>query len=584
MSSINAPQQWDAVHMASSAQSSMVGFDDQCYSLQRAPGFPAGIWMCDATAHQSPYPMQSSIGGRSVSGACAPGPMATPFQCFTPASFSSINFVPQAYGEDVANGLSVHTSPCQPTFNLMSSAYPQDLGFTANTCPSFSSEEMRRPFFLDLADHLNLENCKQSTSMGAEASASGLCTPEITPRHHAFEVMPKLETISTCMMPEIVSKLANAEAGEEDGAGAELGKHSVVDAFSECDSSDDEKDNVCWDFDIHSALLIRAQRDANSYASSETSTAVSCSRSSHRRRGRRAAKGKVRSTMAILETPPIEEVLVTEAMKVELIQQLEMGGEPMFTAVSNILGSALRMSLEPFGCRVIQSALDVAGMAEKEAIAAELQNNVRLVTTSPHANFVIQKVIEVLPVSSTTFVAEELLDIAADVAQHRFGCRVLSRLVEHHLCGDTASPATNALIDELLLETDLVIRHNFARHVLELVLEHGSEAHKHSIAETIQANVFYYAKNRCASYVLEKALGLCSGQDVGIIVSALFADPKQFLALALHECGMHVVRAAIRSSSKHAQMARDMLLEDVQHIKSSKYGKRLLDEIGHVEC
>merc|ERR1712194_895242 len=237
------------------------------------------------------------------------------------------------------------------------------------------------------------------------------------------------------------------------------------------------------------------------------------------------------------------------------------------------------ISLEPFGCRVIQSALDVASMPEKEALASELRNHVRLLTTSPHANFVIQKVIEVLPVTSTNFVAEELVTIAADVAQHRFGCRVLSRLVEHHLCGDAASPSTSKLIDEVLLETDQLIRHNFARHVLELILEQGSEAHKHSIAMTICNNALYYAKNRCASYVLEKALSLCTMSDAHAISSALLTDSRQLLALAEHECGMHVVRAIIRSNTDSAQRAKDLLLKNVQRMNSSKYGKRLLEEV-----
>merc|ERR1711865_1182292 len=248
------------------------------------------------------------------------------------------------------------------------------------------------------------------------------------------------------------------------------------------------------------------------------------------------------------------------------------GGESMHRAVSSLHGSVLKMSLEPFGCRVIQLALDVASMAEKEALASELHNHVCLVTSSPHANFVIQKVIEVLPASSTNFVAEELVSKAVDLAQHRFGCRVLSRMVEHHLCGITASPSTNKLIDELLLETDQLIRHNFARHVLELILEHGSESHKHSIAKTIQNNIFYYAKNRCASYVLEKALSLCSASDAHTLISAILADPKEFRALAAHECGTHVVRAAMRSNTEDAQKARDLLLEDAQQVKASKYG------------
>jgi len=476
-----------------------------------------------------------------------------------------------------------HPAPACTSFNYEESIPSSVPGFSEFSQPVVAAA----PLVLDLAGrlNLNLEGCQQAPSTGTEAwtpSASGLCTPEITPRYYAPEATPKPQTRPGNMVQEIAPKLADTVDRSEHYASAELVKGRVVDEFSECGSSDDEKDHVCWDFDIHAALLIRAQRDSNSYASSETSTAVSLTPASRRRRGRRVAKGKARSTMAILESPPIEEVLVTEQRKAELIQQLELGGESMHKAVSSILGSVLRMSLEPFGCRVIQSALEVASMAEKEALAAELHDHVRLVTTSPHANFVIQKVIEVLPVSSTHFVAEELATIAVDVAQHRFGCRVLSRLVEHHLSGDAASPSTNKLVEELLLGTDQLIRHNFARHVLELILEHGSDTHKHSIAKTIQNNIFYYAKNRCASYVLEKALTLCSISDACTIVSALLVDPKEFFALAVHECGTHVVRAVLRSNTEEVAKARDLLLKDTQQMKSSKYGKRLLDEVGQM--
>merc|ERR1711977_211075 len=116
-----------------------------------------------------------------------------------------------------------------------------------------------------------------------------------------------------------------------------------------------------------------------------------------------------------------------------------------------------------------------------DCIVAELYGHVRLAISSPHANFVIQRVIEVLPINSASFVAEELATFAAEVARHRFGCRVLSRLVEHHLCGNGTAPSTNVLIDEVLRETDQLIHHNFARHVLELILEHGTKVQKHKI-------------------------------------------------------------------------------------------------------
>jgi len=250
----------------------------------------------------------------------------------------------------------------------------------------------------------------------------------------------------------------------------------------------------------------------------------------------------------------------------------------MRSALSSIRGSVFRMTMEPCGCRVVQLALDVASMAEKEVLVDELRGKVLKAVASPHANFVIQKVIEVLPVSSASFVAEELATFAAEVARHRFGCRVFSRLVEHHLCSSSASLPTNRLVDELLLQTDQLIRHNFARHVLELILEHGSEANKHSIAKTVRTNLFDYAKHRSASYVVEKALGVCGTQDTWAIASDLLSDPQRFLVLTAHECGIHVVRAAMRSHRECALKAKELLLADVDRVTSSKYGKCLIVE------
>jgi len=327
------------------------------------------------------------------------------------------------------------------------------------------------------------------------------------------------------------------------------------------------------------------QWDTRGYASSDASTAVS--RSARRRRGRRVAKAKADGTsvtdtgMLILESGAADpdRLSVSEETKRVLIQQLETGGDTMNMAISSLLGSVLKMSFEPFGCRVMQSALDLAGTSEKDALVAELHGHVLEAVSSPHANFVIQKVIEVLPVTAASFVAKELTLFAAEVARHRFGCRILCRLVEHQLCGGTTSPATTDLIDELLLEADQLIRHNFARHVLDLILEHGSETHKKHISDAIRSNLFHNAKNRNASYVVEKALCLCSAEDTHAIASELLSDPARFLMLAVHECGCHVVKAVLRSHEDCAQQARELLLAKVAHVRASKYGKQLLDEM-----
>lgn len=471
---------------------------------------------------------------------------------------------------------------CQSTPPMSSSSSTSSSSFEHQP-PSAAA-----PMVLDLSNCLNAQgmmsnNGSHDSFLDITPPGTGACTPEFSLRYdYQTPLQMPLE------LQRLLSRLAESSTHATDDAPepeAEPDHHydqepADTTAGADDDISDMDDDHMCWDFDSAAAMHIRAQRDNKSYASSETSTAVS--RTTRRRRGRRVAKGKAKSSMVILESPPLDEVLISDERKLELLQQMAEGGDAMQMAVSSISGNVLQMSLEPYGCRVVQAALDSVSKAEKLALASELHGHVRLATTSPHANFVIQKVVEVLPVNLTTFVAEELAGIAADVAQHRFGCRVLSRLVEHHLSGGAPCGATAALIDELLVSTDQLARHNFARHVLELVLEHGSGGHKHRIAQAMQSNAFYYARNRCASYVFEKALAMCNADDVSMMVASLLVDRAQFLALAGHECGMHVARAAVMNPSvEGAAEARTILVEDAGNIEASKYGKRLLEEIGH---
>lgn len=386
---------------------------------------------------------------------------------------------------------------------------------------------------------------------------SCLCTPEVTPRYYAPDTWradnedPKaFSNVPIVQLEEALPDRDQSDSG-----------------VSECSAQDCDMYR-CWDY---------IPRDPKSYASSEASTAISFTRSARRRRGRRSAKAKAKASAAISEAPVLGELLVTEEQKKEVMQRLELGGEKMQEAIADLCGSMLRLSLEPYGCRVVQRALEVASVAEKEDLVNELRGCVRLCIASPNANFVIQKIIEVLPSSSTYFVAEEVSGVVGEVARHRFGCRVMCRLVEHHLCGNSC--AADILIDELLVEADQLLHHNFARHILELVLEHGCEAHKRRVVRALRSNLLHFAKNRCASYVLEKALEKCEPEDSYALAHDLLVDPETFLLLAVHECGMHVVKAIVKSQTECAQSAKKLLLSEADRVKSTKFGLRLFEEM-----
>merc|ERR1712070_1226839 len=111
---------------------------------------------------------------------------------------------------------------------------------------------------------------------------------------------------------------------------------------------------------------------------------------------------------------------------------IEAGGLARQAAIEALVGSVPDLAFDASACRVVQKALEFAEEEEVVALGLELQGRVREAIRSPHANHVVQKLVEVLPLPSLSFVAEEMLGAGPEIARHRYGCRVLCRLVERH--------------------------------------------------------------------------------------------------------------------------------------------------------
>jgi hypothetical protein len=438
--------------------------------------------------------------------------------------------------------------------------------------------------------YVDFKSCPEFAPAGAIGLSPGQAFPEF-PRAHASD--PSVTAFHSSHRVDLTGEVTAAQHRQQQSVcmplQAELAWNSVKNvgstgSASHLDCQMREQESIIDDLSLDGDALdepadLLDKYESMSFVSSEASTVAS--RSARRRRGRRAAKAKavrVPSTIPILESPSLDEIVVTAELKSVLSQQLEAGGLAKRKALERIHGSVRSMAFEPFGCRIVQQALDVADATWKESLVAELHGHVREAISSPHANFVIQKAIEVLPVTSVSFVAEEMLTFAVDAARHRFACRILCRLVEHHLCNVNSSHATGALIDELLLEAESLIHHNFARHVIELILEHGSADHKRRIAIAIRKDILHNSKSRYASYVIEQAMIQCSINDQDAIASKLVSHRSNFLALATHECGSHVVKAVLLSRGAFAKHAKELLFQEADKVKASKYGQRLLDE------
>ncbi|CAJ1366663.1 unnamed protein product [Effrenium voratum] len=130
-----------------------------------------------------------------------------------------------------------------------------------------------------------------------------------------------------------------------------------------------------------------------------------------------------------------------------LQRQLQADRQEVTKALGALKGHVWDLSCHQAGCRLVQLALESASQQQASELASELKGHVQQAMASPHANYVVQKIVTRLLWSSCSFVAEELLGAAVQMSHQRFGCRIFCRLLEFHarrqqICAATPSAIT----------------------------------------------------------------------------------------------------------------------------------------------
>lgn len=263
------------------------------------------------------------------------------------------------------------------------------------------------------------------------------------------------------------------------------------------------------------------------------------------RRERRKRQGTVQTPIVpdIVEEEDLS--LRCEALRIQL---------DCFQA-SEAVGMVWPLSRHSVGCRLIQRALEVTPASFAEQLVMELRGHVKDAASSPHANYVLQKVITQLRPHASSFIAEELLDSGARFARHRFGCRILCRLLEH--C--TTEGSTQRLISKILEDPSEALelcRHNFGHHVVQLVLERGHPRHKELVLQVLYKDLATNAAHRRASYVVEAALNNCAPQGQYNLLHHLL-QPSVLYELSQARYGLYVVKTLLKRPEVDANgMAR----------------------------
>jgi len=263
-----------------------------------------------------------------------------------------------------------------------------------------------------------------------------------------------------------------------------------------------------------------------------------------------------------------------------LMAQLDAGGRSRQVAVENIRGSVLSLALDRFGCRVVQLAIQVAERREATLLILELHGHVCEAIRSAHANYVIQKVVQVMPVAITAFIVEELMGVAVWAVRHRFGCRIVCRLLEHHTGGEETGERIVPLISKALEDAVELCRSTFGHYVMLAILEHGSPTQRRAVAGALlEGGVVRNASSRHASHVILKALDYCCPEYKSALTEELLRNSEHFSALAECQSGSRVLRALLSQQGDCSKRAAEVLRLDATKLRTSKYGRQVLEDL-----
>lgn len=228
-------------------------------------------------------------------------------------------------------------------------------------------------------------------------------------------------------------------------------------------------------------------------------------------------------------------------------------------------GRVWALSRDPAGCREVQEAFDLATQEEKVALARELRGHVHEAMRCPHANYVLQKALSSLKPEQFDFVVEELGSKGpagfVQAARHKYGCRIVQRLLEH---GGGAQ--TDRVAEALSADTLENCLHPYGNYAIQKVLQHSDPARRRVFVGLLRQHVAVLGEDAFGSSVLTKALACGAREEQLLLVRAMLATPGLLAQMPRRRGGNISSRLALKLlEGRELEEARRQLEGPHQH-------------------
>ncbi|KAF8948092.1 hypothetical protein BGZ47_006500 [Haplosporangium gracile] len=194
-----------------------------------------------------------------------------------------------------------------------------------------------------------------------------------------------------------------------------------------------------------------------------------------------------------------------------LIQRcFEFGSPSQIDALAQAMrGNILTLACDPFGCHVVQKALDNVEEDCKARIVTEMFRRIRETIVHRYACHVWQKIFEIrwtdAPPAVMTYVNSAIVGRWAGVAVDETGSLVVQNIFEN-----CAEHDKRPVLNEILQSVTSIAKGQWGNWVIQHILEHGSPADRATVTQKILEDAVSLSLDQYASKVVEKTLRMAA--------------------------------------------------------------------------
>ena len=182
---------------------------------------------------------------------------------------------------------------------------------------------------------------------------------------------------------------------------------------------------------------------------------------------------------------------------------LQIKGEGIDFLLASFTGNILKLSMHPYGCRVVQRIIEHCTGDQVAAVFQELRPHVESLIQHQYGNYVMQCLLEHGKPEQKAAVIEAVLGRVVYYAKHKFASNVVERCMEH---GSARQKAL--LVDEVLAPTTAIVERQPDRKLPDEYAAHITPL------QELLADQF-------GNYVAQKLLDIADDRQRAIIIDLL---------------------------------------------------------------